>query len=162
MGPPLFSISETQFSSNCSVRSIPSPAPAPPITGWGHHTTPILRWHIYHSLKLLVCLCLSPTGQWDSWHPCLIHHCWSEVFNQCGESESQCVKLKDTQSCSTVCNPVDYSPPGSSVHGDSPDQNTGVGSLISSPADLPEPGIELGSPALQVDSLPTDLPGKPN
>ena len=27
--------------------------------------------------------------------------------------------------------------------------------------DLPDPGIELGSPALQVDSLPTDLSGKP-
>ena len=30
-----------------------------------------------------------------------------------------------------------------------------------SPADLPKPGIELGSPALQVDSLPTELWGKP-
>ena len=27
--------------------------------------------------------------------------------------------------------------------------------------DLPDPGIELRSPALQVDSLPTELPGKP-
>ena len=27
--------------------------------------------------------------------------------------------------------------------------------------DLPNPGIELGSPALQVDSLPAELPGKP-
>ena len=26
-----------------------------------------------------------------------------------------------------ICNPVDYSPPGSSVHGDSPGKNTGVG-----------------------------------
>jgi len=34
-----------------------------------------------------------------------------------------------TQSCSTLCNPVDCSPPGSSVHGDSPGKNTGVGSL---------------------------------
>ena len=30
-----------------------------------------------------------------------------------------------------------------------------------SPGDLPDPGIELGSPALQVDSLPAELPGKP-
>ena len=29
------------------------------------------------------------------------------------------------------------------------------------PADLPDPGIELGSPALQVDSLPAELLGKP-
>ena len=30
-----------------------------------------------------------------------------------------------------------------------------------SPRDLPHPGIELGSPALQVDSLTAELPGKP-
>ena len=29
-----------------------------------------------------------------------------------------------------------------------------------SPADLPNPGIEPGSPALQADSLPTELQGK--
>ena len=26
--------------------------------------------------------------------------------------------------------------------------------------DLPDPGLELGSPALEEDSLPTELPGK--
>ena len=31
---------------------------------------------------------------------------------------------------------------------------------IPSPADLADPGIELGSPALQADSLPTELSGK--
>ena len=31
------------------------------------------------------------------------------------------------QSCPTLCDPMDYSPPGSSVHGDFPGQNTGVG-----------------------------------
>ena len=30
-----------------------------------------------------------------------------------------------------------------------------------SPGDLPNSGIELGSPALQADSLPTKPPGKP-
>ena len=29
-----------------------------------------------------------------------------------------------------------------------------------SPRDLPDPGIEPRSPALQVDSLPSELPGK--
>ena len=47
-----------------------------------------------------------------------------------------------------------YSPPGSSVHGDSPGQNTGVG-------DLPNPGIKPRSPALQEDSLPSEPQGKP-
>ena len=31
-----------------------------------------------------------------------------------------------------------------------------------SPGDLPNPGIEPESPALQVDSLPSEPPGKPN
>ena len=34
------------------------------------------------------------------------------------------------------------------------------GSLFPSPGDLPDPGIEPGSPALQADSLPTELFGK--
>ena len=32
-----------------------------------------------------------------------------------------------TQSCPTLSNPTDYTPPGSSAHGDSPGKNTGVG-----------------------------------
>ena len=30
-----------------------------------------------------------------------------------------------------------------------------------SPGDLPEPGVEPGSPALQADSLPSEPPGNP-
>ena len=30
-----------------------------------------------------------------------------------------------------------------------------------SPGDLPNPGIEPGSPALQTDALPSEPPGKP-
>ena len=33
---------------------------------------------------------------------------------------------------------------------------------MSSPVDLPHPGIEVGSPALQADSLPAEVPGNPN
>ena len=31
-----------------------------------------------------------------------------------------------------------------------------------SPGDLPNSGIEPGSPALEADALPTETPGKPN
>ena len=34
--------------------------------------------------------------------------------------------------------------------------------VIPSPRDLPKSGIEPRSPALQVDSLPAELPGKPH
>ena len=38
------------------------------------------------------------------------------------------VKVLTTQSCPTLCDPMDdCSPPGSSVHGDSSEKNTGVG-----------------------------------
>ena len=62
------------------------------------------------------------------------------------------------QSCLTLCDPMDCSLPGSSVHGGSPGKNTGVGSHALHLANL---GIELGSPSLHVDSLPAELPGKP-
>ena len=35
------------------------------------------------------------------------------------------------------------------------------GLLFLPPGDLPDPGIKPGSPALQADSLPTELSGKP-
>ena len=64
-----------------------------------------------------------------------------------------------SQSCPILCDPMDCSPPGSSVHGDSPGKNPG---LPCPPAgDLPNPGIEPRSPTLQADSLPADLQGKP-
>ena len=43
----------------------------------------------------------------------------------------------------------------------SPGQNTGVGSLSILQGGLPDPGIKSGSPALQADSLLTELLGKP-
>ena len=39
--------------------------------------------------------------------------------------------------------------------------NTAVGRLSLLQGNLPDPGIELGSSAIQVDSLPAELPGKP-
>ena len=45
------------------------------------------------------------------------------------------------QLCLTLCDPMDCSPPHSSVHGDSPGKNT-------SPGDFSDPGIKPGPPAL--------------
>ena len=72
------------------------------------------------------------------------------------------MKVLVTQSCPTLCNPMDYSPPGSSVHGIlQAGKNTGVGSqLFLSSGDLPDPGIKPGSPILQAGSSPEPL-GKP-
>ena len=46
------------------------------------------------------------------------------------------------QSCSALCNPMDCSPPGSSVHGILQARN---GLPFHSPADLPDPRIESAS-----------------
>ena len=50
------------------------------------------------------------------------------------------------------CDPMDCSPPGSSVHRIS-QARYWTGLPFPSPEDLPDPGIKPGSPALQTDSL---------
>ena len=61
-------------------------------------------------------------------------------------------------SCPTLCDPMDCSPPGSSVHGDSPRLP------CPPPGDLPDPGIKPGSlvfPALAGGLFIAEPPGKP-
>ena len=64
----------------------------------------------------------------------------------------------DAQSCPALCDPLDYSLPGSSVHGIF--QTSWSELSFSPPAYLPNPGIEPGSPTLQADSLLSESPGK--
>ena len=105
------------------------------------------------------------------------------------------VKMKVTQSCPTLCNPMDYRVQGilqarilewvafpfsrrSSQPRDQTQVSRTIGRFftswatreaqeywsgwpIHSPVDLPDPEIKLGSPALQADSLPTELSQKP-
>ena len=61
--------------------------------------------------------------------------------------------------CPILCDPMDCSLPGSSDHGVS--QGRILKWVAISFSNLPDPGIELRSPALQVDSLPSEPPGKP-
>ena len=64
------------------------------------------------------------------------------------------------QSCPTLCDPMDCSLPGSSLHGILQARNWS-GLPFPSPGGLPDPGIEHGSPALQADALASEPPGKP-
>ena len=75
-----------------------------------------------------------------------------------GKCES--VKVLVTQSCPTLCDSMDCSPPGSSVHGILQARIL-QWVAIPSPGDLPNPGVKPWSSALQVDSLPSEPPGKP-
>ena len=61
--------------------------------------------------------------------------------------------------CLTLCDPMDYSPPGSSARGILRARIL-EWIAISSPGDLPDPGIKPGSPALPADSLATEPPGE--
>ena len=65
------------------------------------------------------------------------------------------------QSCPTLCDPMDCSPPGSSVHGNSPGENNWSGLPCPTLRNLPNPGIEPRSPILQLDTLPAEPQGKP-
>ena len=66
-------------------------------------------------------------------------------------------EVEIAQSCLTLRDPMDYiySPRKS------PGQNTGVSSFSLLQGNLPNPRIELRSPALQVGSLPAEPQGKP-
>ena len=79
-------------------------------------------------------------------------------------SHSMFVGAKSLQSCLTLCNPMDCSPPGSSVHG-IPQQEYRSGLPCLPPGNLPKPGIKPSSLSLlhwQVGSLPLAPPGKPH
>ena len=64
------------------------------------------------------------------------------------------------QLCPTLCDPMDYSWPGSSVHGI---LQARILEWVAIPFSRgsSDPGIEPGSPTLQADSLPSELRGKP-
>ena len=64
------------------------------------------------------------------------------------------------QSCLTLCDPMDCSPTRLLGPWGFSRQEYWSGLPFPSPGDLPDPGIEPGSPSLQADTLPFELPGK--
>ena len=119
----------------------------------------------------------------------------SHLGSPCENWHSLSTPVKVTQSCPTLCDPMDYTvyrilqarilqcvailfSSGSSQPRDRIQVSRIAGRFftswttkeaqeywheypISFPVDLPNPGINLGSPVVQADSLPTELPGKP-
>ena len=88
-----------------------------------------------------------------------VGHSWTTntfTFHPCS------VKLKVlvAQSYPTLSDPMDCTLPGSSVHGIL-QQEHWSGLPFPSPRDLPDPGMEPRSPALQANSLLSEPPGKP-
>ena len=65
------------------------------------------------------------------------------------------------QSYLTLCDTIDCSPSGSSVHGIFSRLEYWSGLPFPPPGDLPDPGIKPMSPALASGFFTTELPGKP-
>ena len=77
-------------------------------------------------------------------------------------SAAAAAAAKLLQPCPTLCDPMDSSPPGSSVHGISR-QEYWSGLPFPPPGDLPHPGMGHALPvslALLADILPTEPSGK--
>ena len=78
----------------------------------------------------------------------LLHLLPSNIHSQ------DCVHAKSLWLCPTLCDPMNCSPPGSSIHGV---LQARILEWVAMPSDLPNPGIKPVSPAvptLQADSLP--------
>ena len=71
------------------------------------------------------------------------------------------VKMTIAQSCPTLCDPRDYVALWVPLSIKFSRQKYWSGWLFPSSGDLADPGIKSGSPALQADSLPSELPRKP-
>ena len=98
----------------------------------------------------------------------LIHEYWSVLqwwmIEPCIQNRGLCSYhewLIVAQSCPTLCNPVNCSLPGSSVHGIFQARILEWVAISFSRGSSP-PGIQPGSPALQAESLPSEPPGKPH
>ena len=86
-------------------------------------------------------------------------YCLIEVKSLCFGVSSEfllflsCVLVAEL--CPTLCDPIDYSPPGSSVS-ETLQARILDWVVISFSRDLSNPGIKSMSPALQADSLPSE------
>ena len=74
--------------------------------------------------------------------------------------EWKSVNVLVAQSGPTLCDPMDCSPPGPSVHGIFQEEHWS-GLPFSPTSDLPNSWIQPRSPALQADSLLSEPPGRP-
>ena len=96
-------------------------------------------------MKDLICRPL----EW--WHDSLHNE------NQVNFADIVCIYTKSLQSCPTLCNPMDCSPPGFSVHGIFPARNTEVGGHFLFQRIFPTQGLNLSLLCLlhwQAGSLP--------
>ena len=90
----------------------------------------------------------------------LSHTNWA-YWNCLSELCCICVRVKSHQLCPTLYDPMDYIACQAPLSMGFYRQEYWSGLPCPSPGDLPNPGFKPRSPALQVDSLPPEPPGKP-
>ena len=99
---------------------------------------------------------------WIKWSP-LFHRVLvgSTLINKWKLFWTIVITCRHAQSCPTLCNPVDCSPPGSCPW-DFPEENSGVSCHFLLQGNLSRLGIEPVSPAWKVESLPVSHLGSPH
>ena len=142
--------SESEVAQSCLTLNDPMDCSLTGSSVHGIFQARVLEWVclLVIDYRLFMMLCVMCTS------PLVFHLCFVDY---CILSTDICVCLF-AQLCPPLCDPMDRSPSGSSVHG-----------ILQArselpwppPGDLPNPGIKSTSPALQADSLPTEPPGKP-
>ena len=91
------------------------------------------RWEPYLSL------CLHRQKKTQRW-------CNKNIYIYTQTVETWCSSVLRCSVMSNPCDPMDHSPPSSSVHGNSPGKNIGVGCPFPPPGDLSDSGIQPTSP----------------
>ena len=109
----------------------------------GPQSCPDCRWWVWTGFR--------PSLLWGFLNTVSHLHC-CKPFNRKlsfprGRIMKGCLSAHSLQSCPTLCDPMDCSPPDSSVHG-TLQARIWSGLPCPPPGDLPEPGIEPESPAL--------------
>ena len=94
--------------------------------------------------------------------PCAVKAMSPNLWITQRQLASLCYLCLVTQSCLTLCNPVDCSPPGSFVHGEFPGKNTGVGCHALLQGIFLTQELNRGLLHSRQIFLPAELPGKPD
>ena len=122
---------------------------------WLHESTTVAKCHrTIHNVSVWVSLLYYNCGRfkhWGEWDKRYTGHL-STIFVVCAKS---------LQSCPTLCNPMDYNLPGSSVHGILQARILERAAMPFSRGIFPTQGSNLHLQHWQVSSLPLAPPGKP-
>ena len=110
------------------------------LSGTENCIVPLCTWLDYHEIRMAVfrlrsqpCTQLRTfqghwaTGHWLLWTDANGRACGTGLRSALYPSHVLCMCAKLLQSCLTLCDPMDCSPPGFSVHGASPGEKAGMG-----------------------------------